>query len=399
MSKGEVKLKRHSVTFILAVIWVILLVTCVFFADFIANQNPIAIKLPDEGWVLTIFGVPPGIDPSQYEAVYAPVRYSPEQLDFEAARFHPFFLAAEGRYDPGHPLGTDELGRDIFSGLIHGTRTSIFVAFFAMLFATFNGVLIGGVAGFIGDRGLRLSRRLIMAVLAALSLSWYYAWYIRQYILEQAWEQGALQGIGATLLSLFFVLLAAGVAFLLHRILAKSRWATKAVIVPVDMIVQRVVEVFTSIPQLFLILTIITIASPSLFLFAMIIGFTFWTNIARLVRSEMIRIREYTYVEAARAIGLSNFWVFVKHALPNVYKMIAIYFAFGLASTIIMESTLSFIGAGIPPDTVSWGKMLSKFSMLDWWKSVIPGAAIIVTVLAFHRLGESVNHRNRLRHL
>lgn len=399
MSSASGKKNRHSITFILAVAWVSVLVCCVFFADFLANQNPIAINLPGEGWVITIFGVPPGIDPEQHEVIRAPIGYSPEQLDFKAARFRPFFLAEEGKYEPSHLLGTDELGRDIFSGLIHGTRTSIFVAFFAMLFATFNGVLIGGVAGFVGDKGLRLSRRWVISVAVWLLLGWYYGYYIRQYLLSHSWEQGFGQGMLATLISLLFVVIAGGFAFLLYFLLRKNPWATRAFSIPVDMLMQRVVEVFTSIPQLFLILAIITIASPSLFLFAMIIGFTFWTNIARLVRAEMIRIREYTYVEAARAIGLSNFWVFVKHALPNVYKMIAIYFAFGLASTIIMESTLSFIGAGIPPDTMSWGKMLSKFSMLDWWKSVIPGAAIIITVLSFHRLGESVNYRNRIRHL
>lgn len=398
MTAGKTHTPKRSVSYYLAIIWVSLLVICVFFADFIANENPILLH-NNSGWLLTIYGVPPSINQEEYHAINAWVGYSPDQLDYDAARYKPFFLKGDGPYDDTHLLGTDELGRDILSGLIHGTRTSIFVAFLAMLFATFNGVVLGGLSGFVGDRGVKVSWRLLASIALSAGLSYFYAWYVRQYSLSDAFSQG----LGAALLqlgiSLLMIVPCIGLGWLAYLLLTRKGYLSRQIHLPVDLILQRVIELFTSIPRLFLILAIVTIASPSLFLFAMIIGLTFWTSVAKLVRAEMIKIREYTYVEAAKAIGLSNFWIFMRHALPNVYKMIAIYFAFGLASTIMMESTLSFLGAGIPADTVSWGKMLSKFSMLDWWKSVIPGAAIILTVLAFHRLGERNHFRNKFRHL
>ena len=116
-----------------------------------------------------------------------------------------------------------------------------------------------------------------------------------------------------------------------------------------------------------------------------------------MVRGEMVRVREYTYIEAAKAIGVPTLLIFMRHALPNVWRMILVSFLFGLASTIMMESTLSFLGAGLPPETVSWGKLLSKFSMINWWKSVFPGTVIFLTILSFHTLAKELGRGHNIK--
>ncbi len=123
-----------------------------------------------------------------------------------------------------------------------------------------------------------------------------------------------------------------------------------------------------------------------------VIGFTSWTGIARFIRAELLRVRSLEYIEAANALGFSSTRTLLRHAIPNSLSPVLIAVAFGIASAILVESILSFLGIGVPAETVTWGSLLStarKYSQ-DWWLAVFPGFAIFITVTVFNLIGEGL---------
>ncbi len=383
---------RKSIFYYFAWIFLGTLGICMLAADFLANESPIWVH-DGQSWHFTIYGVPPTLNQPTYEKIHAPIRYSPETLDLQYPSEPPKLLNQNNQSKHKHWLGTDDLGRDILAILIHGSRTSLFIGLLAMVFATINGVLLGGLAGFLGDKYLKVNVAQVLSILAGLGMVYFYGFHIRQYDLADP-TIPKWQHIMATSLVL---VCSAAASFGLFKLLVRIKHLAKSRYLPFDLAVQRLIEVFTSIPRIFLILSLVVIVSPSLNLFAIIIGLTFWTEVARMVRGEMVRVREYTYIEAAKAIGVPTLLIFMRHALPNVWRMILVSFLFGLASTIMMESTLSFLGAGLPPETVSWGKLLSKFSMINWWKSVFPGTVIFLTILSFHTLAKELGRGHNIK--
>jgi peptide/nickel transport system permease protein len=123
-----------------------------------------------------------------------------------------------------------------------------------------------------------------------------------------------------------------------------------------------------------------------------IIGFTNWTGIARFTRAEFLKIRSLEYVQAAQALGFSEIRIILKHALPNGLAPAFIAIAFGIASAILIESGLSFLGIGVPHDVVTWGSLLNagKENFNAWWLVVFPGLAIFLTVTIYNLLGEGL---------
>ncbi len=123
-----------------------------------------------------------------------------------------------------------------------------------------------------------------------------------------------------------------------------------------------------------------------------IIGLTTWTEIARFTRAEFLRIRQLEYIQAAESLGYSDLRIMLKHALPNGMAPALITIAFGIASAILIESGLSFLGIGVPSDTVTWGSLLSagKQNYNAWWLVVFPGLAIFITVTVYNLLGEGL---------
>jgi peptide/nickel transport system permease protein len=124
-----------------------------------------------------------------------------------------------------------------------------------------------------------------------------------------------------------------------------------------------------------------------------IIGLIGWTSIARFIRAELLRIRNLSYIEAARAMGFSEFQILLKHAIPNALGPVLITLAFGIASAILLESTLSFLNIGVSDEDVSWGKLLSYARQREeaWWLAVFPGLAIFITVTIFNLIGEGLS--------
>ena len=154
----------------------------------------------------------------------------------------------------------------------------------------------------------------------------------------------------------------------------------------------RTIEVFISIPRLILIISFAAIARPSFMNIILIIGFTSWTEIARFIRAELLRIRNSEYVDTARAMGFSNFRIILKHALPNALAPATVAIVFGVASAILIESGLSFLGIGVPLDAVTWGTLLfaGKENFEAWWLVIFPGLAIFITVTAFNLVGDGL---------
>jgi peptide/nickel transport system permease protein len=158
-----------------------------------------------------------------------------------------------------------------------------------------------------------------------------------------------------------------------------------------DFIVSRLFEIMITFPVFFLILTILAFRDPSIYNIMIVIGATGWTGIARLIRGEFLRLREYSYVEAAVALGSPDFRVMLKHMLPNAIAPVLVAATFGVAGAILVESALSFLGFGVPPPEPSWGDVLSqsqRYVDFAWWLVLFPGAAIFITVTSFNLVGE-----------
>ena len=159
-----------------------------------------------------------------------------------------------------------------------------------------------------------------------------------------------------------------------------------------DIIGMRLVEIFEAIPTLFLLLTFVAFFGSNLYMLMVIIGLTSWTGYSRYLRAEFLKLREQDYVQAARALGLPLRSILFKHMLPNGVAPVLVAASFGVASAILAEATLSFLGLGVV-DAPSWGQMLNqavRSSSFNWWMAVFPGGAIFFTVFAYNLIGDAL---------
>ena len=161
----------------------------------------------------------------------------------------------------------------------------------------------------------------------------------------------------------------------------------------VDMLTSRITEIVMCVPTLVLILAVIAIVEkPTIWKTMAIIGATGWTGIARLTRGEFLRLRQSEFVTAARAAGAGPVLIMLRHILPNALAPVLVPITFGIASAILTESALSFLGFGPPPPAASWGSLLNdaRSNLSMWWLVVFPGVAIFLTVLAYNLIGEGL---------
>jgi peptide/nickel transport system permease protein len=212
-----------------------------------------------------------------------------------------------------HWLGTDSIGRDVFSRLLSGSRVSLLVGFCVALGAVFLGSVIGAIAGFFGG------------------------------------------------------------------------W--------IDSVLMRFIDVMLSFPSLFLNILVLAIFGSSQFTLILILVFTGWMGVARLVRGQFLQLREMQYVEAARATGVPAYQIMFSHLLRNATGPIIVSATLGIGGAILSESGLSFLGLGIQPPATSWGQMLSnsqELMLTNPMFAVYPGLCIFLTVLAINFVGDGI---------
>jgi peptide/nickel transport system permease protein len=378
------------------------------FADFLANEKPIYCQYKGQTYfpIFRDYGVSLGLakwpkdllninwlETTFEKCIRTPIPYSTTNQDF----FNSGFVSPFGKQDVAsmrwrHWLGTDDIGRDITAGLIHGTRIAFIVGIISMSIASFIGILLGAIAGFYGDDKIQLSRAAVIMGILFFFVGWFYAFMTRSYDLSDAIGDSILSFLGQFSISLLIFFGALLVGYLLSFILKIIPFFRTKVNIPVDIIVQRMIEILVSIPRLFLIIAVIAISKPGIVLIMVIIGLTSWTEIARFIRAELLKVRNLEYIEASEALGYSRWRILFKHAIPNAIAPVLITVAFGIAAAVLIESSLSFLGIGVPAEVVTWGKILAKAqgSKSQLWVAIFPGIAIFLTVTLFNLIGEGL---------
>jgi peptide/nickel transport system permease protein len=158
-----------------------------------------------------------------------------------------------------------------------------------------------------------------------------------------------------------------------------------------DEVIMALADMQLAFPTILLAIAIIAVLGPSFANLVVVIGISGWVTYARIARGQVLSLREKEFVEAIRAQGGNQFRIIIRHILPNILSPLIVVATLDLARTIILESTLSFLGLGIQPPTPSWGGMLSdgrEYLLSAWWIATYPGVALMLTALSFNRLGD-----------
>jgi peptide/nickel transport system permease protein len=163
----------------------------------------------------------------------------------------------------------------------------------------------------------------------------------------------------------------------------------------IDAALMRLVDAFLSFPWIFLVVTLAALFKPGTMPLVLILGLTGWMGISRLMRAEILGLKQREFVLAARALGQHPFTIFWRHLLPNAFTPVLIQTALLVGDSILVESALSFLGFGVQPPTPSWGNLVSEGSSLSvlfssWWLATFPGAAITLTVIALNLTGDGL---------
>ncbi|NNE28690.1 MAG: ABC transporter permease [Saprospiraceae bacterium] len=374
------------------------------FGDFIASEKPLFAKrngrvsFPVAQQYLVDLGFSKfpaevyrqGWKDLDYERVVWPlIPYGSKTLDRRNTGWvGPFDKQETNGLRDRHWLGTDQLGRDVVAGLISGTRTALSVGILAMLIAGILGIFIGGLGGFYGDHGMRMSRVRIVLLVVGILLGVFWAFISRPFSSQTTLTPGSL------LISLLLFFGVVAIFYIVGKKIGTISKSNTKVLVPVDQWVLRSIEIFGSIPALLLLLCLIAVfEKSSILLVGIILGFLFWPTIARYMRAEMLKLRERNFLESYKALGFSSRRIFFRHGLPNGLSPVLITLAFGMGGAILAEAILSFIGIGIPLDEVTWGSMLNEArrNFSAWWIAILPGIMIFLAVFSLNILGEGLS--------
>lgn len=163
-----------------------------------------------------------------------------------------------------------------------------------------------------------------------------------------------------------------------------------------DDLIMRLAEVQMGLPFILLAIVIMSVFGTGIEKIIIILGLTYWVSFARLIRGEILALKEQEYIQAAKAIGGTHFKIILKHILPNVASSILVLATMCIAEFILLEASLTFLGLGVEPTVPSWGGMLAdsrNYMTSAWWISVFPGIAIMLTVLGFNLLGDWLRDR------
>jgi peptide/nickel transport system permease protein len=317
--------------------------------------------------VLLTTGTSPALDPS---LVRLPEKLRPPFARANLEVLKPGEVPITGFY----LLGTDELGRDVFARMLQGAWVSLTVGFVAVGIAVAIGVILGGLAGYYGQRPVKAGD-----VVAAL-------------ILTGAAAAAFSPSLRVVALVVVLVFAATMVALRKRRTGGLLAFLD-APLLTVDMLITGLIDIMLCFPSFFLILTVVAILPASIYNIMVIIGITGWMGAARFVRAEFLSLREQDFVTAARALGVSDLRIIFRHMVPNAVAPVLVSATIGIAGAILTEAGLSFLGFGVPPPHATWGNILSdgKNYLFDApWLTFIPGCAILIAVLSFNLFGEGL---------
>ncbi len=308
----------------------------------------------------------------------APIPFDPTRPDH-----------SESETNSKHWLGKDEAGRDIASQLIHGTRTALGIGIGACLISVFLGLILGGLAGYLGDRGWMASRAQLLLGIFGMLLGIFYIFFtpfLTLLELDVPWILNGLLSVG-----IFTVFPILGIKF--ANVFHYFPFWKKTIHIPIDFIISRLIEIKHAFPTLFLVLAIMAIIPGGEGWLAIILGITGWTPFARLIRAEMLQIKTLDYMTAGKALGYSPGRLLFKHAIPNALGPVWSMVGFSIAGSILAESALSFIRDD--PDQISWGAILAsaRHHPEAWGLAVWPGLALFFTLYAFQLLGEAARNK------
>jgi peptide/nickel transport system permease protein len=160
----------------------------------------------------------------------------------------------------------------------------------------------------------------------------------------------------------------------------------------VDITIMRLVEIFMTLPTFFLIVTIVAMYGSSIWLVMAAIGITSWTGDAKLIRGEVLKVKNMEYVTAASSLGFSNLRIVFRHVLPNAIAPVLVSGAFAIAGAILLEASLSFLGFGVKATTVTWGSLINEARQASnaWWLAIFPGLMIFISVVSYNLIGEGM---------
>ena len=277
-------------------------------------------------------------------------------------------------------FGTDDLGRDVFARMLQGAWVSLTVGFVAVGIALAIGIFMGGIAGFYGQRHIRIYQLAVIVLFFSGAL---------------------LLFAGLTSAGLALFACTAGCILLSIQLKKSVRGKIKPAwarfwyfnTLSIDTVVMRFVDIMLCFPSFFLILTVVALLPASIYNIMIVIGMTSWMGATRFVRAEFLSLREQDFVAAARALGLSNFRIIFRHMMPNAVAPVLVSATIGIASAILTEAGLSFLGFGVPPPHATWGNILSdgkRFIFDAPWLTFVPGIAILIVVLSFNLFGEGL---------
>lgn len=311
MSDSWRRLRRNPLAMI-GLIVITLLFAMSAAAPLVANNKPLALR-KDGRWFFPILVRYPEFNAlTNFKTMRADTKLMPP-IPWAYDEADEDLIDNPAKPSRAHWMGTDGIGRDLLSRIIHGTGVSLKVGFVSVGISLCIGILMGALAGFYG-----------------------------------------------------------GV---------------------VDLVISRIIEVMQCFPTFFLILTVIAFVGPNIWNVMIVIGVTTWTSLARMVRGEFLTLKDREFVLAAQVIGASDRRIIFRHVLPNALAPVFVSATLGIASAILLESTLSYLGLGVQPPDPSWGNLIyegQQYIRSCWWLAIYPGTMILVTVLSYNLFGEGL---------
>ena len=239
-------------------------------------------------------------------------QWSNEEIDWSV--LGDIAILGSPSFDTGHYFGTDELGRDLYSRVIQGTKISLMVGVVGALIAVFVGTLYGAIAGYFGGR--------------------------------------------------------------------------------IDNFMMRLVDILMSIPYMFVLILLLVMFGRSIIMLFIGIGLISWLDMARIVRGQTLSIKQKEFVEAALAIGVGNFTIIIRHIIPNLLGVVAVYATLLVPGMILTESFISFLGLGVQEPNTSWGALISEgagtMSYGTLWQLLFPLFFFVVSLLSFFFIGDGL---------